>query len=404
MGRARVEVIAVVAILITALAVIGFTTDTGNTPREKASANSTTSTTVRVGEHPQAIIVSQATIASLTVKTISVSCGPAVSHEGGKLTGWMGRTIVPYDIGALKGVPPRKWSDALSTPLQGGNSKQWLASLQGAVCQDPLLGSTVANFFANMSVGRISVLRLNPWLLSFAGSASSIHTNATRTVTPLLDVKKPTQAQALDAVKRNLEWQSVAEKLDTLLTRFHVGAVVRSERSVLNYHLLGGGLVVGGLPEVGLNPNQESLPALGLDLTEKGICAPIKKIGFNLGDKRPELFATPVCMVPTFKSIPPGSTPSTTASTTGIPTTTPPSSPTTSPPTTKPTVPPTTGPKCPSGKCVPPTTVPAPPTTRPTPSTTTTQPTTVPPTTQAPPSPPPSTSAPPTTTPPPPGV
>lgn len=291
------------------------------------------------GDRSQASVppVSQDVINALTVRTVSVKCTTLSGVETVKAGN---DTVVKYDVGALKGTPPRKWSDAISTSLVGSNAAQKLENLQASVCVDPLTGSTAANMLANLRVGNVSVGSLNPWLSPFQ-ETSRISATAAGFI-PLLDVKHPTSAQTAAAVKQNLAWQAVAERIDTLLTRFHLTGI-ETLQSVENWHLVAGGLVVGGLPEVGLNPQQEKLPALVLSVTEKGACAPLKVIGFNVGDKRPEVFATPVCT----KSSPKPTTPS-------HPATTPPTTPshpvTTPSPTPSSTPTPTPSPTCtPSG-------------------------------------------------------
>lgn len=325
------------------------------------------------------------------------------------------KTVVSFKdrIGALKGTPPRLWSDALTTPYMQTEWAKMLEETQAEVCSNPHYGVTVANLFANMSVGDVKLSEINDWLTPFAGDAALINDKASEFI-PLLDVTSPTDTQKEQAVVQNLAWQQVAGKLGTLLSRFQEDGV-RPEKSVLNYHLVAGGASVGGLPEVGLNPNQENLPALVLKLTEKGACAPLKVIGFNTGDKRPEEFTPPTCEKPAPPSEPkapapkprkPG-TPATTAPPTRekIPTTTVPA--TTVPKQTTTTV--TSGKQTPTTQAPPPTTAPT--------SSTTAQPsnggqgdsgdgatnTTSPPTTQAPAPSPPTTSSPTTNPPPPPG-
>ncbi len=350
-------------------------------------------------------------------------------NNGGNTVASDGQTVVKYKVAALTGTPPRMWSDALSVPYSNTDPQKMLGETQAAICQDPLYGVTVANFFATMSVGNVHLVDLNDWLKPFGGDAKQINVKAAEYI-PLLDVQNPSVAQQETAVAQNIAWQKVAEKIGTLLSRFHL-AGVRSEQSVKNYHLVAGGAVVGGLPEVGLNPSQENLPALMLELTEKGACAPLKVIGFNTGDKRSEEFTPRTCVKPQPKAPAPKPKPRrpqhhrvTTTTTTrprSTTTTTRPSTTTTTVSTTTTTVqccaPPCTSgcSSCPSGKCTPPTTTAPPPTTAP-PTTSTSQPqnggqggsgagatnTTSPPTTTAPSQSPPTTSSPTTAPPPPP--
>lgn len=222
-----------------------------------------------------------------------------VKYGGSTVATGDGMTVVTFNgrIGALEGTPPRLWSDALDTPYVKTDPQEMLGETQAEICENPLYGVTVAHFFATMSVGDVKLSEINDWLTPFAGDAGQINDKASEFV-PLLDVTSPTDDDKGQAVRQNLAWQQVAGKLGTLLGRFQVVGV-QAQASTLNYHLVAGGAVVGGLPEVGLNPNQENLPALVLQLTEKGACAPLKVIGFNQGDKRPEEFAPPACVTPT---------------------------------------------------------------------------------------------------------
>lgn len=367
--------------------------------------------------------VSDAVVEALTVTSVPVEfCLDVVQLHGGSTVASGSQTVVSFKdkIGALKGTPPRLWSDALTVPYVQTEPVKMLEETQAEICFNPHYGATVANFFANMSVGDVKLVEINDWLTPFAGDAGQINAKAAEFI--LLDVTNPTDEQKKHAVKQNIAWQQVAGKLGTLLSRFQVDGV-RAEQSTLNYHLVAGGASVGGLPEVGLNPNQENLPALVLKLTEKGACVPIKVIGFNVGDKRPEEFAPPVCEKPAPPTVqqpapkpkPPSKAkpvPKTVPPKKGVPTTAPPKKdiPTT---TTKPPVTTTTRPP---GKQTPTTQAP-PPTTAPPSSPPTTQPnnggqgdsgdgatnTTSPPTTQAPAPAPPNSESPTTNPPPPPG-
>lgn len=233
-----------------------------------------------------------AVINALTVKTVNTDCATsAKTVKNGS------QELVVYDVGAIKSTPPRKWSDALSTPLGGTSPPEMLTAQQAAVCEDPELGVSTANMFANLNVGGVNVGDLNPWLAPYKGDAGQINDKAAGFI-PLLDVAHPSDAQVQEAAKQNIEYQALAARLDTLIGRFSNKGVNNSPKSSENWHLTAGGLAVGGLPEVGLNPNQESLPALMLEVTEKGACAPLKIIGFNTGDKRPEVFPTPTCQSP----------------------------------------------------------------------------------------------------------
>lgn len=240
----------------------------------------------------------------LTVDTVSVDC-PTLVESFNKGDGELhtiktedGQTVVKFKVGALLpvGMAGRAWSDALSSPVLSQQPADALKEIQAAICQDPLMGVTVAHMFAHLEVEGIKVVELNDWLKPYGVDDGQINDLAAGFV-PLLDVKAPTSEQLTAAISQNLVYQKMAEKLGTLLTRFGV-AGIQAEQSTLNYHLDAGGLVVGKLPEVAINAKQESLPALVLDLTAKpGIC--LVRIGFNAGDKRPEVFGCPPVNPPT---------------------------------------------------------------------------------------------------------
>jgi hypothetical protein len=232
----------------------------------------------------------------LTVKTVNVDCVNVLNANGGSTRAVDGKTYVVYDIGALKPVPPRKWSDAISTPMKGKSPPTKREYTQAEVCQNPHYGVTLANFFANLNVDGVNIGDLNPWLAPYKGSPKTVNDKAAAFM-PLLDVSNASEEQANKAAQKNLEYQEFAAKLDTLLGRFKLDGVKRL-KSVMNLHLVAGGLKVGGLPEVGINRHQEHLPALVLSVTLKGACAPAKVIGINTGDMRPEVFATPTCKTP----------------------------------------------------------------------------------------------------------
>lgn len=408
MTRRNMGTLGALGVLFVLIAVVigAFVPDDGKAEVTSASADSTNR-------------VSDALKDALTITSVTLSCPESVLGHGGSTMASGTRTVVIFKdhIGALKGTPPRKWSDALSTPYIKTEPQEMLGETQATACMDPLYGVTLANFFANMSVGDVKLVDLNPWLTPFAGDAGQINDKAAEFI-PLLDVTKNiTDEQAGKAITQNIAWQRVAEKIGTLLTRFEVDGI-RAEQSVLNYHLSGGGASVGGLPEVGLNPNQENLPALMLKLTEKGACVPIKVIGFNTGDKRPEEFTPPVCAKPVPQPEQPAPkpkpkpTPTTVPKPKPTPTTTPATVPKTTPTTTPApttTAPPRTGKETPPNTVAPPPTTTAPPTTAPPnnggqgDSGDGATNTTSPPTTQAPAPAPPVTSSPTTNPPPPPG-
>ncbi len=234
-----------------------------------------------------------ALIELLTVKESKVDCVELVSATGGNTRAYDNKTVVAPNIGALKGTPPRKWSDALSTPLKGKSPPSKFRQLQSAICQDPLLGVTTANMLAGLTVDGVRVVDQNDWLKPYTADAGQINDKAAGFVL-MSNIDPDSDEQVDKAVKANLDYQDLAGKLNTLLKRFHLDGV-KALQSTKNWHLAGGGLAVGGLPEVALNKHQENLPALVLSVRLKDVCVPAKLIGFNTGDKRPEVFETKPC-------------------------------------------------------------------------------------------------------------
>ena len=244
--------------------------------------------------------ISQEVIDALTVKTASADAGCVLDANG----------LVSYQIGALEAVPaPRLWSDAVSTPFAATTPEEIRDELQAETCKDVLLGVSELVFFATdvrdelLSKTGVDLVELNPWLKPFAVDPSEINELAAEFI-PLLDVEEPKDSEVTTAIKQNRKWQELASYVNTLYDRFTVSGP-EARMSVVNYHLAVGGLVVGGLPAVERNANQEDLPALILSLTEKDQCAPLLTIGANTGDKRPELFGAGDCVTPDTPGTPP---------------------------------------------------------------------------------------------------
>lgn len=278
------------ACLIAVVVIIVAVNVVGANPSAKSSAtsSSTPSPTASANANTSKLDI-DAIAKALGVKTISADAECKLDANG----------LVSYQVGALQNVPsPRKWSDALSTPIVSTDSTAARKELQQAICQDPLLGVTWAHFFAHMSFGTVNVSSLNEWLKPYVADASVINSQAAGFI-PLLNVDHPTKKQAEDAVGKNQDYQELAGYVNTLFDRFSVESDIQSLPSVLNYHLKNGGVEVATLPAVEINSPQESLPALVFGLTIKGACVPVSQFGANTGDKRPEAFKAPSCAPPT---------------------------------------------------------------------------------------------------------
>jgi hypothetical protein len=207
------------------------------------------------------------------------------------------------NIGALLPVDPanpkmRAFSDAIDTPFLADKSDKeaLMAELQLEVCQNPLFGTMVANEFANMQIGDVKVVELNPWLKGYEGDPSTINDKA-KEFMPLMDTDKdPKDISAAEvdvADAQNIKYQELANYLNTMLGRFQNNGNQDAGRTSFNYHLDDFGLQVKGLPEISLNDVQYDanapLSAITLTLTRKdGGCD--AEVGFNLWDKRAEAF------------------------------------------------------------------------------------------------------------------
>lgn len=209
-------------------------------------------------------------IKALTVTTLTYSC---TTVNG----------LVSWEIQSLRSG--RKWSDSVGLPLP---AKATIDEVYRSICVDPTYGAMVGDYFAGLRSGKESTLTGNPWLKQWVGDANQDATVAASYLT-LLNVENPTPQQLTTAIAKNKEWQIEAARLVTLLQKFkHVG--VEAEQSVSNYHVLGGGLVADRLPVIGLNDQQESLPAFQLKQDSKTDDCVIK-IGFNMADRRLEVFS-----------------------------------------------------------------------------------------------------------------
>lgn len=220
-------------------------------------------------------------------------------------------TLLEVDEGNLD---LRQWSDALSTVLKGSTPDEMRSWLNRAICEEPVIGVSLAHLFAHLKVGDVSVLSLQTtnWLQPFAVEASEVNELVT-TYTPLTDWRLKNFGKQdipedvyVAALKANHEYQEVASRLVFLLSRYQLAHQVMPIDSTHHYHLVAGGLTADGIPEVEISNEVDSRPALVFYLTEKTACKPISVLGFNTGDKRPMLGAIPESCEPL---LPPPPTP-----------------------------------------------------------------------------------------------
>lgn len=240
--------------------------------------------------------------------TVSVDCVATVRQHGGQILKIDGNDVIVYRHGHNASVSRgKRIRDGFNTPLAGRTDAARLENAKTKVCDDPLYMCTAGRFFQTEKFAGIRVANYNSWLQRLVRSSDADINNCAERLIAVPHAKKLSDKTLAKAVvANNLRFQYYASRVATLIDRFGNDGV-RTQRSTRNYHLLAAGVVAGSLPEVGLNPVQESLPALQLSITLKGACAPVVVIGFNVLDSRPEEFAPPTCAPARPPSAPPGS-------------------------------------------------------------------------------------------------
>ncbi len=212
----------------------------------------------------------------------------------------------------------RQWSDAVSTPFESSDPDEMRDELFGEHCGNPTELTMSIEALSDMAIDGHNIGELNPWMGEYIDAVND--PGMREAYLTLKDGEG-------DIVFVTEEYQQYAAMTNTLLMAFEVRGV-EALQSVKNWHLPVP--TVGELPRAVLNDQQEGLPALVFEYTVKDGC-PLVAFGYNVGDKRFEVFPGPVCEEP-----PP------TTSTTKPPTTTVPTTSTTKPPTTSTTTPSTT--------------------------------------------------------------
>ena len=241
------------------------------------------------------------------------SCVNIVTSTGGKVIDGAYALFVNTILKVDKGNPDlRQWSDALSTPLKGATAAEMRTWINRAICEEPVIGVSLAHLFAHLQVGGVTVLSLQStdWLKPFAVDASQIN-DLVASYTPLTvwHLKNPSKQDSPDdvwqaALKANAAYQEVASRLVFLLSRYQLGQVMNIN-STHHYHLVGGGLTADNIPEVEISTVPDTLPSLVFFLTEKTACVPISVLAFNTGDKRPMLGDIPQSCAPLLPPPPP---------------------------------------------------------------------------------------------------
>lgn len=229
------------------------------------------------------------------------SCVKIVTSTGGTVIDGSYTLFVNTILKVDQGNPDlRQWSDALSTPLKGMTAAEMRTWINRAICEEPVIGVSLAHLFAHLQIEGVSVLSLqtSDWLKPFAVDASQIN-DLVGHYTPLTvwRLQNPSKQDIPDdvyvaAVKANHAYQEVASRLVFLLSRYQLGQVMNIN-STHHYHLVAGGLTADNIPEVEISTAVDSRPSVAFFLTEKTACKPISVLGFNTGDKRPMLGAIP---------------------------------------------------------------------------------------------------------------
>lgn len=229
------------------------------------------------------------------------SCSVIVERTGGAVIDDTYALFVQTLLRVAEGNPDlRQWSDALSTPLKGANPEEMRTWMYRAICEEPVIGVSLAHLFAHLEVKGVRVLSLQStdWL-EFANVDDSKIAGIVADFTPLTvwklqnpgktDVPDAVYTQALSA---NHDYRDVASRLVYLVSRYQL-AQVMSIDSTHHYHLVAGGLTADGIPEVEVSHEVDSRASLVFFLTEKTACVPISVLAFNIGDKRPMLGEIP---------------------------------------------------------------------------------------------------------------
>jgi hypothetical protein len=259
------------------------------------SSGNRSSATAATQPSSAAKIVNSDLIKALTIVGTVPQCSTIVPAD--QQVSGLAKPTLGFQASVAKKV--RKTSDAISTLLNGTDAPAQLNSMLIKLCQDPELGYSWGNMLFNLKLGasKTTVGSLNTKWLQPA-NAKDINTLA-QAALPYSGVQTSTltDAQQKQAVQAWEGYEAFAAKLTTLVGKFHLIGDLNNPQSVMNWHLLNGGLTVGSFPAVGLNNHQENLPAVVLSVTEKGQQCELARIGANQMDSRPEVFAPAGCVI-----------------------------------------------------------------------------------------------------------
>lgn len=282
----------VIAVLAATSSVVGWANPWGADDKPSSSSNSETSADADETSEEDSESSADAGEATppegdddiLTVRSTNVDC-IAIVKAAGDIPFQLPDGSVVYEMKeealAPVGVGARSSATAVALPVTNpGDPVSTIKDAALAICRGSLYGGQVKHLFANEIIDGKGMVERNPWLEPSEGDASLINDVATTYVGDHEGVYYLT-----------VEYQVLAEFTVELLIRGQLAGVT-SEESELNYQLEAAGLTIGPdqlLPEVELNPTQESLPAVVIEYWSKeGRC--LLRIGINERDKRLEKF------------------------------------------------------------------------------------------------------------------
>jgi hypothetical protein len=226
----------------------------------------------------------------LTVTDSSASCTKIVEKAKGNDAVING--VYKLTVEATTSADKRYVSTSPGLALKGKTDKAQHADIELTLCTDPLQGGEFAHWLAHATIQDTTILSLNDWLSPFNIDIDQVSAYVQTTYLPNFGKDSPTDEDYQAQATATRAYAEFASKLVTMLNRFQ-SYDTTSAKSTLNYSLAGGGAVVGKVPPLQLNPNQESLKAKRYALTEKDQCKPLLVFGFNVHDKRVEQFNPP---------------------------------------------------------------------------------------------------------------
>ncbi|MFZ1301420.1 MAG: hypothetical protein WAQ27_02465 [Candidatus Microsaccharimonas sp.] len=242
-------------------------------------------------------------------------CSTIVANAGGTVdANGVYALFIDSLLKVEKGNPDlRQWSDALSTLLKGKTPQEMKAWLDRAICEEPVIGYSLAHLFAHKDF--ILEAQSTDWLEVANVDVSEINDLAAKAaplqVWYLQHRKKDAVAPDsvyLEAYQASQDYAEFASKLVFLLSRYQLGSVEKIG-STHHYKLADGGTTADFIPEVDIDTRVDDRDSLVFYLTSKTSCKPVDVIAFNTGDKRPMLGTIPEsCEAPPVPTTPGTST------------------------------------------------------------------------------------------------